>query len=692
MSKNDTKSLDSKKRIKQLEKIIKALDTAFHINGDDCINPLTGEIVLDNEYDALKVELFNLDPESKIFTTVTASKVQRGSKVVVHDPAMTSINKCNGTEKEKEEALQKWFKDCYKDSKHDGFLNDIIEDGEWFCMSYKHDGLALSCEYEKGVLIKAGLRSKSGMDGINVTDKTKYIAGIPQTLKEPVTCKVRGEVETSISDFKRVSAELGDDAKANPRAHTAGSMNQKTAEKMKDRGLRFTAYNVVGIENPPYKTEIERAKWTSRQGFHYVKTFPFTYAMLKTFEENHRRLDFMVDGVVISVNNLKIQADMGNSGGKLTGNPKGKIAFKFKDEIKNAIVKEIVWQTGRTGNITPVLIFDGIQLEGTTVCKCTAHNLGMIKTNKIGVGSKIEIIKSGKIIPKIHKVVNAIGSANIPTECPSCGGNLKEINGSDGALSLVCKSDMCPAQNIKNLNHWLKILGVKGIAEKNIERLIDVGMIQKPGDFYRLTVDGLTNVGITKRTAILTVARIWMVNAPENIKDEDTLMRAIEGHSSTKIKISMEKFFAAFGIKNSGKEAGRILAKEIGNWDKIKTATLSELESFDGIGPISAQEIIQFFKNNKNMIEDVEQYFRFEMPKSGGKLSGKSFVLSGSLEKGKDYWKKEIETRGGTIKSSVSKKINYLVAGDGSGLKSEKALELGIHILTVNDLEKLLNG
>ncbi|HUS51461.1 MAG TPA: NAD-dependent DNA ligase LigA [Candidatus Paceibacterota bacterium] len=687
MSKNDTKSLDSKKRIKQLEKIIVALDTAFEV-GDDCTNPFTNEAVLDNEYDALKKELYTLYPESKIFTTVTASKAKSSKDKILHSPPMTSINKCSGSKEEKEDILSKFFKDCISN-----FKEEVIEDGKTFCMSYKIDGLALSINYKNGVLVDAGMRSKSGQDGINVTDKTKYIAGIPQKLPIPLTLTIRGEVETSISEFKKQCEILGDDAKANPRAHSSGSLNQKTAEKMKDRGLSFTAYNILNLENPPYKTEIERATWAEKNlGINFVKTIPFSYKMLETFETEHRRLRFLVDGVVISISDLKLQALMGNSGNKLTGNPKGKIAFKFADQIKNTIVKDINWQCGRAGSITPVLIISPVQLEGTQVSRCTAHNLGMIKSNKIGIGSEIEIIKSGKIIPKIHKVVKAQGSANIPINCPSCNFVLEEVEGSDGALSLVCNSDNCPAQNIKNLNHWFKILGVKGIAEKNIEKLIDAGLIQKPGDFYRLTVDGLTDVGITKRTAMLIVARIWMVRSPENIKDEDNLMDAIDGHNSVKIKTTMAKFFAAFGMKNAGKEAGRILEKEIGGWDEIKAATIDKLEAFDGIGGVMAQEIVRFFRDNKKMVEDVEQYFRFEVPKSGGKLDGKTFVLSGSLEKGKDYWKKEIETRGGTIKSGVSSKTNYLIAGSGSGLKSEKAESLNIPILTEEDLEKLLSN
>ena len=234
-----------KKKIKELEKIIIALDTAFD-KGKDCINPITKEVVLDNEYDALKRELETLCPESKIFNTVTASTAKNDGKKLIHNPPMTSINKCNGSEQEKSDILTKFFKDCMAvDPNFDAKKDWEKWLAEFFTMSYKHDGLALSCEYIDGKLDRVGLRSKSGIDGTNVTDKAKYIAGIPQTLAKPVTCKVRGEVETPIKTFEKMNYTLSEKEKfTNPRAYTAGSMNKKTGEEMKDRGLRFTVYNV----------------------------------------------------------------------------------------------------------------------------------------------------------------------------------------------------------------------------------------------------------------------------------------------------------------------------------------------------------------------------------------------------------------------------------------------------------------
>ncbi len=216
------------KRIEELEYIITELDSIFHETGEDCINPVTKEIVSDNEYDSFKRELFDLYPGSVIFETITSSQVENSGEKVLHNPYMVSINKCNGTEIEKLEILNKWFEDCRKVDK------DID-----FSMSYKIDGCACSLIYKKGVLLSAGLRSKSGMDGINITDKTKYIRNIPQVLPLKISCVVRGEIETSISEYKKQCEMLGDEKKMNPRAHTSGSLNQKTAEKMKNRGLEF---------------------------------------------------------------------------------------------------------------------------------------------------------------------------------------------------------------------------------------------------------------------------------------------------------------------------------------------------------------------------------------------------------------------------------------------------------------------
>jgi len=687
-------------KIKELENVIKHLDTLYEA-GEECKHPYTKELVTDNEYDAFKRQLYNLYPQSTIFDKNTSSEFSPECAMIKHDPPMTSIAKCNGEPEEKQEILRKWMInrliDMNKLSKDDNpSLKELsIKYSDLFCMSLKRDGVALSLYYKRGNLISAALRHGDGNTGFDVTEQVKFIDSIPKKFKVPWTICLRGELECKKSVFDEINEqaiEKGEKEYANPRNFTAGSIHQfKNPENVKDRNLSFVSYSLLHLHDPQFATEIECETWVRKNlNIDYVKCESFSLSRLQEMEENHREENFMIDGVVISVNDFKWQKQMGNHGNKKTGSPRYKIAFKFSDQIEQTVVREIQWATGRTGNITPVLIIEPISLEGTKVSRCTAHNLSIIKQNKIGVGSEIEIIKSGKIIPKLHKIIEAKGKLNIPKTCPSCDFPTEIKNGNNDSQSLVCNNVDCPAQNIKNLNHYLKAQDIKGIAEKNIERLVDNGLILKRSDFYNLTLETLLNSGITERTAILTLARIWMIPNPEQEKDNTVLKNKLK--TISKITIPMEKFIASFGMDGAGKEVGKLLSKKYQNFDKIRNLTISELESIDGIGFTIAQNVVDFFSKNKKEIDALLQFIIFEtLEKKSGKLDGKTFVLSGSLEGGKAMWQKIIEEQGGIIKSGVSKNIDYLISGEGSGLKTTKALELGIPILTTDDLEKLLN-
>jgi DNA ligase (NAD+) len=679
----------SKQRIKKIEQVIITLDTLYE-QGDNLIHPFTGEIVTDNEYDALKRELEGVHPQSHIFDTVTSSKISAKNKVI-HDPPMTSINKCNAdTEEEKYEILLKWFIDSFPDAK---YLRKQIPDwDDAVSISYKRDGIACSLEYEKGKLVCAGTRSKSGSEGENITDKMKYVEGAPLKLAIPLTCTIRGELDTPISVFEKINPTLKK-PKANPRAYTAGAIGLKTAEEMKDRGIHFVAYNIITDEKLPYNTEIDRAIWANKKlGITFVRTEKFGKKKLVDMEEQHRDLDYLVDGIVLSVNWLERQVELGNTGDKVTGNPRAKLAWKFKDQVKKSTVRDIVWQTGRTGNITPVLMIDPLHLEGTTVGQVTAHNLGILQEKRIAKGTELNVIKSGKIIPKIHSVVKPTGGkkATYPNTCPSCHKPTKVEHGDKNTSKLVCTNRECPAQNVRMLNHFLNVLGVKGVAESIILKMMDTGLLQDVGDFYQIPPETLERYDFTERQALLAVANIWMVHEPEQIKDNNKLRQIIEDTSNEKLVVPMNKFFAAFGIDNAGKEAGRILMNTYKDWRAIKNASKADLSNLEGIGPIMAVNIVNFFQENADVVKKVENYFELEVPVSKGKLKGKTFVLSGSLEGGKSKWRAAIESKGGTVKGSVGKSIDYLVAGDGSGSKSDKAKELGVTILDTTELEGIL--
>jgi len=690
---------DTESEINDLRQIIVHLDNCYHVYGEECINPITGDVVTDNEYDALKKRLEQIDPNWDGFKTTFAADDEVIGKKVKHNPPMTSIAKCNGTQEEKVDTLMKWMSDCIENISPNNGISPgsltflLAEKSETFSMSFKHDGIALSIEYVDGKLIRAGLRSKTGDDGIDCTAKVKVLKNVPHTLPEPWTLTIRGEIETYIDVFDKINETLSEkDKKSNPRAYTAGAMNRKTAAEMKDMGLSFVAYNILNFDNPPYKTEIERAKWaTEVLGFKFVKTIPFTFAHLGAFEDVHRQLEFMVDGAVLSVNNLEDQEALGTHGNRANSNPKGKIAWKFADEVKEATITSIEWQTGRTGTITPVLNFDGIQLEGTTVSKCTAHNLGIIKQNKIGVGSIVGIIKSGKIIPKIKYIKKATGNVEFPDVCPSCGEATKEVEGNNDTESLVCDNPNCPVQQVQNLDHYLKRIGVKGIADSTISKLCEAGLVSCPSDFYKLTLEKIKDIGIKERSATLILARIKMIVAPEQEKDSSLLLVLLNKIKDKKINVKMETFIAALGIDGAGRELGRIMAEKYATFDMVRVLSVAELEAHDGIGPITASAVHNYFKDNADEIDELLKFINIEIPEiKSGKLDGKKICLSGSLPGGKAKWKTLIEDNGGTVSSSVSTKTDYLCAGEGSGSKSDKAMKLGVAVITTEDLGKMI--
>ena len=691
--------------IAELEQIITVLDTLWQ-EGQDCVNPLNDKEVPNNVYDSMRARLESLDPDSNVLKQVTASSLQNTSNKINHDPPMTSISKANGTLDEKNDKLKKWLKDCCTELKYDPKKNN--DKNPQFVTSYKHDGVAMALYYKDGKLAAAGLRPNDGVTADCVTENAKYIEGVPEQLPLSVTCRIRGEVECKIPVFDGIVKDIEKNGKknkvgwtnkkppANPRNYAAGGIRQFDDPTItKKRQLKFTAYAIDNLDNPPYKTEIERAKWCSKElGIPFVYLKAFHYRNLAKMEQEVPTLDHEVDGIVISVNDIEDYEQLGTHGSSATGNPKGKIAWKFKEKSAVVTVKNIRWQTGRTGRITPVLEFDGIQLAGTTVSNCTAHNAGIIEQDGIGVGAKVRIIKSGKIIPKIIKVEKKSRNVTLCKICPSCGQKVDLIKGETGT-DLVCNNSTCPAQNVQALTHYLMTFGVKGIGNSLTERMVSSGLVSCPADFYSLEVDDLVDSGFTERIATLTVARIHMISNADKTKDNDKLLGKIGKARSKVKKIQLAKFFAALGIGGASKGTGRSLAEHFDTFEDIRSASVNDLIEAEDVGDVTAIAVHDYFKENKDDIDELLKYVEIELPKTG-KLSGKNFVFTGSPSSGKSFWIDLVEASGGTVKSSVSKKIDYVIVGDSPGSKLQKAEELKkkgspIKIIDVVKLQKILD-
>ena len=697
----------SKAEADELERIITHLDTAYE-QGHECLHPTTKILVTDGEYDALRRKLAQLRPKSKLFATATASKVNSAVAKVVHDPPMTSIEKASHEDIENQrQQLFKWLSKA-TDAANEEILSgpqlkakDQTFDGQpvaypkgYFYQAYKLDGVALAIYYIDGQLKQAGLRPRDGINGEDVTAQVKYVAGVPEKLPEKITCSVRGELICKLTDFEEVQRDLdaaGEKLRANPRNHTAGGIRQfKNPLKTKLMRLSFVSYSIEGLANPPYKTEIERHKYCSEVlGIPYTETTPFRFQDLAKFEKDIPKLNFEVDGVIVGVNSLEDQEQLGRHGDRLTGNPKGKIAWKFREEEATPVVKEIQWQTGRTGKLTAVAIFDAVRLAGTNVSRATLHNAGFMSRNQITIGSKIAVRKAGKIIPKVTDVIAGQGDPEFPQVCPSCEQptDLQKGNTED-MLELVCPNTECPAQNVSSLCHYLSTIGVLGLGESRVAQLVEADLVSVPADFYTLDVETAMTSGLTVRQSSLAVAAIQMIPGPDKIKEEE-LSGLIDAAFKTKKQVPLWQLFASFGIGAAGKAAGKALSDHFGSIEKIRKASQEDLEAVDDVGEITAEAIRSYLDREAANIGRLLEFVEPTVAAGGGVLDSKVFCFSGGFPDGKKYWEKEVESRGGKCSSSVSKKTNFLVAGPGSGSKSAKAEKLKIPIIDTDELQKM---
>jgi DNA ligase (NAD+) len=675
------------KEIAELEQVIPVLDTLYE-EGEDCIHPLTGKVVTDPEYDAMRARLAFLKPDSPVLKDVTASQVVSFVKKVKHHPPMVSIHKAIGTLAERDKELERWKRDVVKEL---GYKKPVEK---WAAQAYKLDGVACALYYEKGKLVSVGLRPRDGISGEDVTENAKYVEGIPTQLPVPITGTIRGEIICKKSVFAKIKADwknprydLGQEPK-NPRNYAAGSIRQfKNPTITKERQLSFIAY-VILSDDVTEMDEIERAKWCNKTlKMPYVQTPPFRYEDLQKMEDDAPNLDYEVDGVVLSVRNIDDREQMGHHGGSPTNPPKGRLAWKFEEEHADPQVMAVEWETGRTGELIPVLNFPAVQLAGTSVSRCTGYNLGFLLRSKVGVGTIVRIIKSGKIIPKVIGVISGHTTPHYPKKCPTCGhATVIEKGGDPDLMSLMCPNLSCGARAVNAICHYLSTLGVKGVAESTVQKLYNAKLVKTVNDLYHLKPKQLTDLG--DRNSRLVVARIHMIDQAEKIDDQE-LDAAIEKVTKKPKEVPIWQFFAALGIEGAGKTAGKALANHFGDFSSIVKATEADLAEVEGIGEKTAKVIADFFHHNKALVTKLLANVEPQLPK-GGKLEKFTFCFTGGFPDGKSHWERKVEDLGGKVAGNVSKKVNFVVVGTDAGSKEKKAEELGVKKLSLDDLKKML--
>ena len=625
--------------------------------------------ITDAEYDKLFRELKDLETKYPLFAKPDSPTKKVGGiasgkfSQVEHSPRLYSLDNSNG-----DEELQEWFNRVSKDAKN---LETVCE--------LKIDGLAVALSYKKGFLTVGATRG-NGIVGEDITENIKQVRGIPHKLPEPVDLEVRGEVYMEISSFEKLNEEnekTGQKIFANPRNAAAGSLRQLDSSITAKRNLSFFGYTVFFDKQNTPKTHYDSIQKLKEYGFNTNPNIKVTNGIeeIKTYVhywENERyNLDYATDGIVIKLNDLMTQNEVGFT----SRAPKWATAYKFPPEEVWTEILDIEVNVGKTGAVTPVAIMKPVSLGGSIVKRATLHNFDEIKKLGVNIGSKVLIKKAAEIIPKVIKAENSTENYYKPPEiCPSCGSILTKP---DGEVALYCQNSFeCNSQKLARLEYWCsrEAMDIDGLGGTLLEKLMDLNLINNPYDIYKLTYDDLLKVELIQD------------------KSATNLLKAIN-ESKTR---PLQKLLNALSIKYVGKETADILAQNVNNIDELKTLSEADLSNIDGIGDKIAKSIVNFFNNKRNLdlIEKLQE--SGVNPTSGKKeklsdsLNGFTFVLTGTLNRNRIEVEDLIKSHGGKISSSVSKKTDFVLAGDAPGSKLDKALALGVKVINEQDFMKMI--
>lgn len=554
-------------------------------------------------------------------------------------------------------------------------VREVVSD-PIYVVEPKIDGLSVSLEYRDGVLVRGSTRG-DGFVGEDVTENIRTIRSVPLRLKRDIPfVEVRGEVYMPVASFEKVVAqqELKEEKPfKNPRNAAAGSLRQKNPKITAQRGLDIFVFNLQQIEGVQVSGHKESLDLLKELGFQVSPSYLAVDTIEKAIEEiraiGQRRgeYSFDIDGAVVKVDSLA-QREMLGATAKF---PKWAVAFKYPPEEKITTLLDVEVKVGRTGALTPTAVFEPIQLAGTTVSRAVLHNQDFIDEKQIAVGDKIIVRKAGDIIPEVVAVAEHCGNPTyqLPEYCPSC--HTKVVREEDEA-AIYCPNIECPAQLMRNLIHFASrnAMDIDGMGPAVLEGLVNAGWVHSPADLYDLTEEQIASL---ERMGKKSASNL--MNALEKSKQND-----------------LSKVIFALGIPEVGEKTAAELASAFGSMEKLSWATLEQLTALDGFGEVVAQNIVSFFLEERNRVQ-IERLAKAGVNmestkvKAGDTFEGKTFVLTGTLPTLKRNEAKElIESLGGKVSSSVSKKTDYVVAGEEAGSKLTKADELGITILTEEQL------
>lgn len=634
--------------------------------------------ISDFEYDMLMLELRDLERQfpdlikKESYTQHVGGNVKTGFSKVEHEIPLLSMQDIFSLEE-----IEEYVKKIQKQATEANIENQN------FVVETKIDGLTASLEYKNGIFVRGSTRG-NGIVGEDVTENLKTIKNIPQKLTENVNITVRGEVFISSKDFEEMNMkreEEGLETFANARNAAAGSLRQLDSNITKTRPLDIYVYNIQKIEGKEIHSHYEALNYMQKLGFNVnpIKTLcNNSEEVIKAIEEigNKRNsLTFGIDGAVIKVDDLQFREKLGTT----AKNPRWQIAYKYPPEQKETKLTDIVCNVGRTGVITPLAILEPVQVAGSTISKTTLHNEDFIKEKELKIGDTVVIQKAGDVIPEIVKVLKEKRTGEekefkMPDKCPVCGAKTVRY---EGEAAIRCTGTECPAKLYRNLVHFVsrEAMNIDGLGENIIDQLLNNKLISNIADIYKLSFEDIASL---KKNGTKFASNL--INAIENSKNND-----------------LYRLLTALGINHIGAKASKILAKKYKTIDNLSNASFEELSEIADIGPIMAKSIVDFFEEDqtKDLIEKIKQAGvntkSLEQEEQDQKFEGLTFVLTGSLEK---YTRQEatdiIEKFGGKVSGSVSKKTNYLLAGEDAGSKLTKAQSLGVKIISEEEFEKMI--
>ena len=664
IKKDNKENQNPETEIKNLRKTIEHYSKLYY---DEDNSPIT-----DYEYDMMMNRLKTLEKEHPELITPDSPTQKVGGKAredfekVTHEVPLLSLQDVFS------------YDDLYE------FDKRIKQTGQTsYCVETKIDGLSAALKYEKGILVQGATRG-DGQVGEDVTENLMTIKSIPKKLKEPIDITVRGEVFISKEEFDKLNEErevLGKPLFANARNAAAGSLRQLDAKITSERPLDIYIFNVQKVENKTWNSHFEELNYLAGLGFNVVpfrklcKDIDEAIKAVTEIGENREKLGFGIDGAVIKVDDLKLREELGTT----FKVPKWAVAYKYPPEKKETIVKDIVCQVGRTGVITPMAILEPVKVAGSTISKTTLHNEDFIKEKDLKIGDHVIIQKQGDVIPEVVGVLKEKRTGNekvfeMPKVCPVCKA---EAVREEGEAAVRCTGIECPAKALRNIVHFASDDGmdIEGLGYKIVEQLLNKKLISNIADIYDLKLEDIASLKKNGKKFAQN-----LINAIEESKNRD-----------------LANLLSAFGIRHVGNKLAKTLSKRYETLDNLMNAEITNLVGEADIGEIIADSIYTFFRQEQTLdliarLKKAGVNTKSLKEKSlDNRFEGMTFVLTGSLEKyTRDEASEIIENFGGKTSSSVSKKTNYVLAGEEAGSKLTKAESLGVTIISEQEFENMI--